>query len=87
MPSWEAIAWIIVESREELAALDADVWKNDFGLLKLYEHKVKQMVIIASLAPPLSNLVDTSIKWLFGKYNSTGLTGLSMRVTKKVTKT
>lgn len=70
MPSWEAIAWIIVESREELAALDADVWKNDFGLLKLYEHKVKQMVIIASLAPPLSNLVDTSIKWLFGKYNS-----------------
>lgn len=70
MPSWEAIAWIIVESREELAALDADVWKNDFGLLKLYKHKVKQMVIIASLAPPLSNLVDTSIKWLFGKYNS-----------------
>ena len=62
VPSRQAAVWITVESREELAALDIHIWKNDFGLLKLYKQKIKHMVVIANLDPPLSNSAGTSIK-------------------------
>lgn len=51
-----------MEVREDLAALDINVWKNDFGLLKPHTQKVKQKAVIANLDPPLSNSAGASIK-------------------------